>query len=484
MENKPMQILFAAFEALPFFKSGGLGDVAGSLPGKISGAQYDIRVILPKLSQIPDKYTKKMKIIAEFEVPLAWRRQYCGLFELRYKGIMYYFVDNEYYFKRGQAYGEYDDGERIAFFSKAILESIQYIEEFEPDIIHCNDWHTALVPVFLREMYRGVDYLNKTKTVFTVHNLKFQGQFSDYVIGDILGLNGTPAENQLKIDKDSANYMMGALHYSDRITTVSPSYAEEVCTPYFGEGLDWLFRERKDILSGILNGIDNKQYDPATDKALYYPFAVDSLRNKGRNKLQLQAECGLAQDETKPLFILISRLTEQKGLDLMMYIMHQIMERECQLIVLGVGDRIYEDAFKWYAERYPEKMKAYITFDEEFSHKLYGCADALLMPSRFEPCGLSQMFAMRYGTLPVVRETGGLKDSVKPYNKYTGEGTGFSFANYNADEMLSCIDRALTLWYKKPAIWKKLQKNAMAADFSWRVSANKYRKLYRELLDS
>ena len=475
-----IKILFASAECLPFFKSGGLGDVAGSLPGYISGTNYDIRVVLPKLSQIPEKYTKKMEFVTSFDVPLSWRTCYCGLFRMRLKGVTYYFLDNEYYFKRYNAYGEFDDGERYAFFSKAIIEAISYMD-FEPDILHCNDWHTALAPVFLREFYHN-DMYDKIRTVFTIHNLKFQGMYSEDLLADVLGLDNTPAADQMRMPHGGISFMQAACRYVDHITTVSPSYAEEICTEYYGEGLDWLFRERHDDLTGILNGIDNKKWDPQTDTDLFYNFNEENLREKRKNKLAFQKECGLEQDEKIPMFGLITRLTEQKGLDLINYIMPKLMERRLQLVVLGVGDPMYEDSFRWFENNYPDKVRAFIKFDDALSHKIYGSADALLMPSRFEPCGLSQMFAMRYGTLPVVRETGGLKDSVAPYNKNTGEGTGFSFANYNADELLDCIDNALSVWEKKQPAWKKLQKNAMTADFSWRASANKYRALYRDLL--
>lgn len=475
-----IKILFASAECSPFFKSGGLGDVAGSLPGYISGANYDIRVILPKLSQIPAKYEKKMEFVTSFDVPLSWRTCYCGLFRMRTKGVSYYFLDNEYYFRRYNAYGEFDDGERYAFFSKAIIEAISYMD-FEPDILHCNDWHTALAPVFLREFYHN-DMYDKIRTVFTIHNLKFQGMYSDQLLADVLGLDNTPAADQLRAGSSAISFMQGACRYADRITTVSPSYAEEICTAYFGEGLDWLFRERHDVLHGILNGIDNKKFDPEADPDIYYNFSRDNLREKRKNKLALQKELGLEADEKIPMFAIISRLTEQKGLDLVSHIMPRLVERRLQLVILGIGDAKYEESFRWFADRYPDKVKAVIKFDDPLSHKIYAGADAFIMPSRFEPCGLSQMFSMRYGTLPIVRETGGLRDSVIPYNKNTGEGTGFSFANYNADELLDCIDNALTVWEKKQPAWKKLQQSAMSADFSWRASANKYRQLYRNLL--
>ena len=479
--KKPINILFASFEAEPFMKTGGLGDVAGTLPSYIQGAGFDIRVILPKLSVIPEKYRAKMEPIACFDVQLSWRKQYCGLLTLKHKGVTYYFLDNEYYFKRDRVYGDYDDGERIAFFSKAILESILHMPDFMPDILHCNDWHTALTPVYLREKFMGIPGFDKMKTVFTIHNLKFQGVFPGSVLGDVLGLHDCPAAGQLMYG-DAVNYMQGAIRYSDRLTTVSPTYAEEICTPYYGEGMDWLFSERKSVLSGILNGIDTKKYDPMTDKAVEIPFDANSLDLKRRNKEKLQAELGLTVDADLPMFVVVSRLTEQKGFDLITYNLPEIVRRDMQFVVLGVGEARFEEAFRWYAAANPEKICACIAFDELLSRRLYACGDVLLMPSRFEPCGLAQLMAMRYGTLPLVRETGGLRDTVRPYNQYTGDGTGFSFANYNAHELMGTIDTALDVWKNHPDDWHTMQKTAMAEDFSWRVSAKKYRALYRDLV--
>ena len=479
--KKPINILFASFEAEPFMKTGGLGDVAGTLPSYIQGAGFDIRVILPKLSVIPEKYRAKMEPVACFDVQLSWRKQYCGLLTLKHKGVTYYFLDNEYYFKRDRVYGDYDDGERIAFFSKAILESILHMPDFMPDILHCNDWHTALTPVYLREKFMGIPGFDKMKTVFTIHNLKFQGVFPGSVLGDVLGLHDCPAAGQLMYG-DAVNYMQGAIRYSDRLTTVSPTYAEEICTPYYGEGMDWLFSERKSVLSGILNGIDTKKYDPMTDKAVEIPFDADSLELKRRNKEKLQAELGLTVDADLPMFVVVSRLTEQKGFDLITYNLPEIVRRDMQFVVLGVGEARFEEAFRWYAAANPEKICACIAFDELLSRRLYACGDVLLMPSRFEPCGLAQLMAMRYGTLPLVRETGGLRDTVRPYNQYTSDGTGFSFANYNAHELMGTIDTALDVWKNHPDDWRTMQKTAMAEDFSWRVSAKKYRALYRDLV--
>ncbi len=481
--QKKLNILFASFECDPFYKSGGLGDVAGTLPAYISGARYDIRVVLPKLSVIPAQFVRRMEYLTNFTVPLGWRNAYCGLFRLKYKGVTYYFLDNEYYFKRNNPYGEFDDGERMAFFSKAILEVMYHLEGFEPDILHCNDWHTALAPVFLREQYQASPLHRNVRTIFTVHNLKFQGMYSDFLLGDILGLMGTNAEPQLRMKLGGINFVQGALHYSDRISTVSPSYAQEICTPDYGEGLDWLFRERKNVLSGILNGIDTKIWDPEKDKCIPFHYNAKSLKNKNENKLVMQEKLGLEISGEKPLYALISRLTEQKGLDLFANILPRLMERDMQIVVLGVGAKQYEDYFKQIAWENKSKMNMCCFFNSDFSHELYAAADVLLMPSRFEPCGLSQMMAMRYGTLPLVRETGGLRDSVLPYNEVTGEGTGFSFWEYKPEVLLKTIDYSLKVWYEEPKAWKKLQQQAMAADFSWKKSAMQYRELYRELTE-
>ncbi len=470
-----IKVLFTAFEAEPFVKTGGLGDVAGSLPSSVASTAYDVRVVLPKLSAIPEKYQQKMEFVTTFSVPLGWRSQYCGLFRMKHKGIWFYFLDNEYYFKRDQIYGEFDDGERVAFFSKAVLECILHLDGFIPDIIHCNDWHTALVPVFLKEHYLGIPEFRDIKTVFTIHNLKFQGMYSDFVIGDICGLSDTPAASQLLSDPHTANYLQGAAIYCDEITTVSPTYAEEICMPYYGEGLDWLFNKRRGSLAGILNGIDYKVWNPAKDKEIPVSYDVDSLSKKAENKLRLQEELGLEVSKDIPLFVIISRLTEQKGLDLVNYLLPEFQNRRMQLAVLGVGDEEYEHSFSYYAGIDPQKFSANIRFDNGLSHRMYAGADVMLVPSRFEPCGLTQMIAMRYGTLPLVRETGGLKDTVNPEN-------GFSFQTFNAQDMLYAVDCALDVFYNHKKRWTAMQKKAMNEDFSWKASAKEYRKLYSSLV--
>ena len=475
------KILFAAFEATPFSKTGGLGDVAGSLPSYLKNDEYDVRVILPKLGAIPEEYHKKMKYVTNYEVPLGWRNSYCGLFTLRKGNITYYFLDNEYYFKRDKIYGEYDDGERVAFFSKAVLETIRYIgSNFMPDIIHCNDWHTALIPVFLHEHYRDALGFNRIKTVFTIHNLKFQGQYDRYVIGDVLGLQNSPAGPQM-IHDDAVNYMQGAVIYADAVTTVSPTYAKEICTKEYGEGLDGLFRSRSYKLSGIINGIDISDINPSTDKKIPYNFNSSDLTGKLNCKAELQKELGFEVNPDIPLFVMVSRLTVQKGANLIAELFNEFSERKMQLAILGTGDKEYENAFRSMNDSRPDKFASRIMFNEPLSRRFYAGADAFLMPSQFEPCGLAQMMAMRYGTLPIVRETGGLKDTVKGYWDYGDEANGFSFKDFDTNAIRSTVDSALTIWYEDRFLWNKLQQNALHTDFSWENSAQKYREIYNNL---
>ncbi|WP_255594266.1 MULTISPECIES: glycogen synthase GlgA [Terrabacteria group] len=476
--KRDVRVLFASYEATPFLQIGGLGDVAGSLPLALKENNCDVRVILPKVSAIPSEYVEKMNHICEFQVPLGWRQQYCGIEELKYKGLTWYFVDNEYYFKRDGVYGYFDDGERIAFFAKAVVEAIQYLD-FEPDVLHCNDWHTALSPVFLREFYRGVEKYDRIKTVFTVHNLKFQGQMSDYVLGDVLGLADIPAAaSQLRSDKDSINFMKGALSYSDVLTTVSPSYANEIQSMEYGEHLEAIFQRRNSILHGILNGIDTSVYNPKKDFWLVKNYDEKDLRAKAECKKALQEEVGLEVNADKPLVAIISRLTRQKGLDLVVNKLSEFMKHDIQLLVLGTGDKDYEDTLKYYALESNGKISAQIRFDEGLAHHAYAGADMMLLPSLFEPCGLTQMIAQAYGTLPIVRETGGLKDSVVPYNQFTGDGDGFSFANFNAEEMFGTILNAVDVYYNHKEEWIKLMKQAMEKDHSWRSSAKRYADIY------
>lgn len=471
-------VLFAVFEAAPFVKAGGLGDVGGTLPAALNNVGADVRVILPKFASIDQKYRDAMTHMTSFTVQLGWRNQYAGIEKLVYQGVTYYFVDNEYYFGRSAPYGFYDDGERIAFFSKAVCESISHLD-FKPNILHCHDWHTALSPVYLREVYRENPECRDIKTVFTVHNLRFQGKFSGTMLGDVLGLHDCPPARDQLLQGGDVNFMRGALNYSDRLTTVSPTYADEICTNFFGEGCNDIFNRRRDILSGILNGINTEVYDP---EKLTVPFNRDKLEGKAENKRKLQQKLGLGVDADVPMISIISRLTDQKGLDLVNYILPELLEEDVQLVVLGVGEQRYEDTFRYYAGRFPEKVSANICFSDELSQEIYAASDMVLAPSLFEPCGLTQMIAMRYGTLPVVRETGGLKDSVQPYNQYTGEGNGFSFTNYNAHELLDTIRRAIGVYRQERPAWDTLVQNAFNTDFTWTVSAKKYLELYQSLL--
>lgn len=478
--SKKMQIVFASAECAPFVKTGGLGDVAGSLPAALVRAGAEVIVMVPKYATIKDEYKAQMEHFSDFYVSLGWRNEYCGLEKLEHDGVTYMFIDNERYFARDYPYGFFDDGERFAFFSKAITESLQHLPAgFECDILHCNDWQTALAPVFLREFYQGLPLYDRVKTVFSIHNVAFQGQFSDTVMEDILGVAHIPAAaSQLRCDACSINYMLGALRYADAITTVSPTYANEIQTPEFGEGLDGVLRERSYALQGILNGIDVAGFDPATDKRIAANYTVDDRSGKAVCKAKLQEELGLEVRDDRPLMVMVTRLTRQKGMDLVMYALDRILAGGVQVAVLGTGDRDYEDGLRYFQDKYPGTMAARIEFDPALSQRMYAAADMFLMPSKFEPCGLSQIIAMRYGTLPIVRETGGLKDTVIPYNEFTGEGTGFSFTNFNGDEMGDAVFRAARLFWDNRDAWNQLVTQAMSQDFSWTRSADKYLDLY------
>ena len=480
MATKKRNVLFAAFEATPFVKTGGLGDVAGSLPAALKGRNCEVRVILPKFRQIPQTYLDKMKLLTTFTVPLGWRNQYCGIFTLKVGKIQYYFVDNEFYFARDKVYGYGDDYERAAYFSKAVLECLQHLEDFFPDIIHANDWHASLIPVFLREQYQGLERYRNIRAVFTIHNLRFQGICWKFFLGDLLGLQDCKnAADQLRWGDDAINFLQSALYYSDYITTVSPTYAQEICTTEYGEGLEGVLNQRRDRLCGILNGIDTAKFDPG--KALH-PFSAEDLSGKAACKAALQQELGLPVRPETPLMVLISRLTDQKGLDLLAGCLGQVLQQDVQLAILGTGDEHYERLFASAASMAPDKMALRLTFDEPLSQRMYAGADMLLMPSLFEPCGLNQMIAMAYGTLPLVRETGGLKDSVIPYNKFTGQGTGFGFRNPSPWELEQCILTAAAVYRENKDAWASLQRQAMAQDFGWKASAKQYMAIYRKLL--
>ncbi|MFR4570113.1 MAG: glycogen synthase GlgA [Collinsella stercoris] len=481
-----LHIAFASAEAAPFVKTGGLGDVAGSLPHALKAAGADVVVFVPKYDTIAQEYKDRMEHLCDFYVPLGWRNEYCGLERLYHEGVDYLFVDNERYFSRGYPYGFFDDGERFAYFSKAIVEALQYLphtlDNFTCDVLHCNDWHTAMAPVFLREFYQALPLYQNVKTVFSIHNIAFQGQYSAKVLNDILGLAHIPAAAfQLTCGPDAINYMQGALNYTDAITTVSPTYAEEIKTPDFGEHLDGILRRRAPILQGIVNGIDTNGFDPATDPRIAQNFTVEDRSGKAVCKARLQEELGLEVRDDRPLMVMVTRLTRQKGMDLVTYALDRILSGGVQVAVLGTGDTEYENALRYFEGKYPGTMAARIQFDPALSQRMYAGADLFLMPSLFEPCGLSQMIAMRYGTLPIVRETGGLKDTVIPYNCYTGEGTGFSFAHFNGDEMADAVFRAARLFWDDRAAFNGLVENAMKADFSWKRSADAYIALYHNL---
>ena len=481
-----LHIAFASAEAAPFVKTGGLGDVAGSLPHALKAAGADVVVFVPKYDTIAQEYKDRMEHLCDFYVPLGWRNEYCGLERLNHEGVDYLFVDNERYFSRGYPYGFFDDGERFAYFSKAIVEALQYLphtlDNFTCDVLHCNDWHTAMAPVFLREFYQALPLYQNVKTVFSIHNIAFQGQYSAKVLNDILGLAHIPAAAfQLTCGPDAINYMQGALNYTDAITTVSPTYAEEIKTPDFGEHLDGILRRRAPILQGIVNGIDTNGFDPATDPRIAQNFTVEDRSGKAVCKARLQEELGLEVRDDRPLMVMVTRLTRQKGMDLVTYALDRILSGGVQVAVLGTGDTEYENALRYFEGKYPGTMAARIQFDPALSQRMYAGADLFLMPSLFEPCGLSQMIAMRYGTLPIVRETGGLKDTVIPYNCYTGEGTGFSFAHFNGDEMADAVFRAARLFWDDRAAFNGLVENAMRADFSWKRSAEAYIAVYHNL---
>ena len=481
-----LHIAFASAEAAPFVKTGGLGDVAGSLPHALKAAGADVVVFVPKYDTIAQEYKDRMEHLCDFYVPLGWRNEYCGLERLNHEGVDYLFVDNERYFSRGYPYGFFDDGERFAYFSKAIVEALQYLphtlDNFTCDVLHCNDWHTAMAPVFLREFYQALPLYQNVKTVFSIHNIAFQGQYSAKVLNDILGLAHIPAAAfQLTCGPDAINYMQGALNYTDAITTVSPTYAEEIKTPDFGEHLDGILRRRAPILQGIVNGIDTNGFDPATDPRIAQNFTVEDRSGKAVCKARLQEELGLEVRDDRPLMVMVTRLTRQKGMDLVTYALDRILYGGVQVAVLGTGDTEYENALRYFEGKYPGTMAARIQFDPALSQRMYAGADLFLMPSLFEPCGLSQMIAMRYGTLPIVRETGGLKDTVIPYNQYTGEGTGFSFTHFNGDEMADAVFRAARLFWDDRAAFNGLVENAMKADFSWKRSADAYITLYHNL---
>ena len=472
------RILFVAAEALPYVKTGGLGDVAAALPKALVKEGYDVRVVLPLYFNIPDKFRTTMQYLGCCYVSLAWRYQYCGVFTQKYDGVTYYFLDNEYYFKRNGIYGHYDDAERFAFFSKAALEALP-IMNFTPDIIHCHDWHTGLTPVYLDVYYRNVPYCKNARTVFTIHNIQFQGKYGNEICDDILGL---PADKKSLVQyQNCVNFMKGAIECSNKVTTVSPTYANEILNSYYSFGLQDILGARKYKLSGIINGIDVETNDPATDKALFKNYDKNTVADKAANKKGLQQMLNLDQNPNVPVIGMVTRLTEQKGMELIASVFEEILSKGVQMVVLGSGDWKYESLLKDMQKRFPDKLRAVLGFSGDLASKIYAGADIFLMPSKFEPCGLSQMISMRYGTIPIVRETGGLKDTVVPYNGVTKQGTGFTFYSYNAHDMLYAIERAVGLYYDYKDDWKQLVQNAMSQDFSWNNICKQYIALYENL---
>ena len=478
------KILLVSSEAVPFIKTGGLADVAGSLPRYINKEEYDVRIILPKYACMNSRFLPDLQFVCHFYVDLNWRKQYAGIFKTEYKGVTYYFVDNEFYFAGNNPYNNiHEDVEKFAYFSKAVLMALPYID-FCPDVIHCNDWQTGLVPVFLKTVFAGDEFYSKMKSVFSIHNMKFQGRWH---VRDVMDITGLPV-SVFTADKlesyGEANYLKGGCVYADAISTVSPSYALDITTPEGGEGLNGLLYARRDSLYGIVNGIDYDDFNPMTDEAILEHFSAESFEDgKKANKRALQQSMGLPEKEDAFLIGMVSRLTDQKGFDLVAYVMEEMLSTmNVQFVVLGTGEYRFEEMFHYFQSKYPDKISSYIGYSENVAHQIYASCDAFLMPSLFEPCGLSQMMSMRYGTLPIVRETGGLKDTVEPYNEYENKGTGFSFAAYNAHDMLHVIRYANYVFSNQKEQWHKIMKRAMEKDFSWNASARKYEELYDKLI--
>ncbi len=477
-----MNILFAASEAVPFLKTGGLADVIGALPKELKKQGVNVQVILPKYENIPKQFKEKMVHKTSITIPVGWRNQFCGIEYLEHDGITFYFIDNEYYFKRGDVvYGFYDDGERYAYFCRAVLEALPYLNE-KPDIIHCHDWQTGMISVLMKAHYRKSPYYQGIKTMFTIHNLRYQGVFPKGILHDLLDLSELYYHADGLEFYGNVSFMKAGLVYSEMVTTVSPTYAQEIQMPYYGEKLDGVLRKRSHELYGIVNGVDYDLYNPETDPNLFSNYTKYSYEEKRVNKLALQESIGLPVDEMKPLLAVITRLTDQKGIDLILHVLHDILNIDLQLIVLGTGDREYENSLKEAAWQRPDKCSAQIYFDESLARQIYAASDLFLMPSQFEPCGISQLLALRYGSLPIVRETGGLKDTVQPYNKFTNEGVGFSFTNYNAHDMLYTIEQAVELYYQDKDAWSDLVCKAMSKDFSWNASSEQYKKIYKSLI--
>ncbi len=470
-----MKVLFASSEAYPFAMSGGLADVAGALPKALRRRLVGCRIVMPLYGSIPEKLREEMTFICNITVPVSWRRQYCGVFEAHLNGVIYYFIDNQYYFKRDGIYGHYDDAERFAFFSRAVLEILPHIG-FMPDIIHCNDWQTAMIPVYLNEFYKYDERYSNIKTLFTIHNIQYQGKYGMELYGDVLGL-AEGRESILEYD-GCINLMKGAIQCADKVTTVSPTYAREILDPYYSHGLDAILSQFTYKTTGIVNGIDYDVYNPETDPLIYKNYTVDTLSDKAVNKKSLQKQMGLPEKDV-PLIGMVTRLVSHKGIDLVKRVFEELLAADLQFVILGSGEWEYETFFYEMAQKYPEKVGLKLGFDQELAHRIYAGADIFLMPSKSEPCGLAQMVALRYGTIPIVRETGGLNDTIS--DSGDGEGNGFTFANYNAHEMQEAVWRAFAGYGDKEG-WEILRKRAMGCNNSWAASANAYIRLYKDII--
>jgi starch synthase len=475
-----VKVLFAVAECVPFVKTGGLADVAGALPKELKKLGTDVRVLLPNYRLIPEQFKQSFQFKKSIDVKLGWQSQYCGIFSTELEGITYYFIDNEYYFNRDSLYGHDDDGERFSFFSKAVLECIPHLD-FIPDVIHCHDWHTAMVNFLLNAHYRQHPLYKDIKTVFTIHNLQFQGIFPYQVMSELLGLDPQYFNHEQLEFFGNVNFMKGGIVASDIVTTVSPTYKDEIQYPYYGERLDGLLRKHSNKLIGIVNGIDDSIYNPGIDRDIAVPYTIDSLEGKAENKQALQQYFGLPVKESTPIIAMVTRLTAQKGLDLVLHVFHDLIQEDVQFIVLGSGDHHYESFFNQMTQEYPDKIKVHVGFNDALAHRIYAGSDLFLMPSQFEPCGLGQLIALQYGTIPIVRETGGLNDTVQSYDESTGEGNGFTFKNINAHDMLNTMKRAINYYHQKET-WHCLEQNAMSQDYSWLESAKKYNEIYRDLV--
>lgn len=473
-----MNILFISTEAEPFAKSGGLGDVIGSLPRELNRLGADARVMLPLYKSIHHKYQAKMKLIRDFTVMLSWRSQYCGIYQMEYEGVLFYFIDNEQYFNRDSYYGYYDDGERFAYYSKAALEALAFLD-FTPDILHCSEWQTALVPVYLKTLFKGEPSLGRLRTVFTIHNIEYQGKFDGGILHDLLGIS--EADRGILEYDGGINYMKGAIVTCDRLTTVSRSYAEEITYPFYGRGLENIIKENRYKLIGILNGIDTNLHNPYRDPCIPSKYSKNNPAKKLDNKIALQKSLGLAEEPDTPVLAMIGRLADHKGIDLVVNVFDEIMQEKLQFVLLGTGEAKYEDFFRGKAGKYKGRMSVSTEFSAELASRIYAGADLFLMPSVSEPCGLAQMISLRYGTIPIVRETGGLKDSIVPYNPENGKGNGISFGSVNAQDMIGALKRAIGLYWDKEQ-WLILVSNGMNSDFSWKASSKEYLKLYREMV--